>query len=490
LEQVAAATRISADYLRALERDAPLSAFPAPMYARAFLRSYARHLGLSEDGLMVAFSARHGAGDPPPRAVIPLEEPPEARRPPSIRRLPSGLRDLTTSMSSALRPPSGKGSTRRATTANGMLVPNGSAHPRGNGNGNRNGKAASSNGTKGQAVPVLISKSGSSRPKGSRARTRRPLPPRRLTRGVVIGLAALPLLALLLRSDLLLGSGDAKPAPSPSAANAAAAGPELPRGGRTIFPDYRVVAYYGAARDSSGRLGILGVGTPEAAARRLLKQAAEYDRPNRPVLPAFELIGTLATRSPGNDGKYRVRISDPLVGGYLDTARQHQMLLIIDVQPGRADFLPEVKAWERYLRNPDVGLALDPEWHVQANEVPGGGFVGSTDAKTVNAVGDWLASLVRKYDLPQKLFIIHQFTPDMVENKAQVKSWPELATVFDVDGFGSRETKIEKWRLLTANEGTTEHFHGIKLFYEWDSDLMGPKAVMRLQPKVDFIVYQ
>jgi cytoskeletal protein RodZ len=50
------------------------------MYARAFLRSYARHLGLSEDELMAAFSARHGAGDPPPRAVIPLEEPPDARR--------------------------------------------------------------------------------------------------------------------------------------------------------------------------------------------------------------------------------------------------------------------------------------------------------------------------------------------------------------------------------------------------------------------------
>jgi hypothetical protein len=222
----------------------------------------------------------------------------------------------------------------------------------------------------------------------------------------------------------------------------------------------------------------------------LVKQAAEYDRPNRPVLPAFELIGTLATRSPGEDGLYRVRMSDSLVGGYLDTARHYKMLFVIDVQPGRADFLPEVKAWEKYLRDPDVGLALDPEWHVEGDEIPGGGFVGSTTAKTVNAVGDWLASLVRKYHLPQKLFIVHQFTADMIEHKASVKSWPELATVFDVDGFGSRETKIQKWNQLTADEGPNHHYHGFKLFYDWDSDLMGPRAVMRLKPKVDLIVYQ
>jgi transcriptional regulator with XRE-family HTH domain len=484
LEQVAAATRISADYLSALERDAPVSAFPAPMYARAFLRSYARHLGLSEDDLMLAFSTRHGAGDPPPRAVIPLEEPPSAR-PSSMRWIPTGMRDLTSSVSSAIRPGHrtgpmpGNGRKGHNGTGNGTMLSNGSGRSNGRGNG-----AAASNGAGGASVPVVISRNGSARPKGSRPR--RAAPPRRVTRGLVVGLAALPLLALLLRSDLLLGSGDPKPATTPNAANLDL-GPELPRGGRTIFPDYRVVAYYGAAR--TDQLGVLGIG-PEPAAKRLLTQAAAYDRPARPVLPAFELIGTLATKSPGDDGMYRTRMSDSLVGGYLDTARKYKMLFVIDVQPGRADFLPEVKAWEKYLRQPDVGLALDPEWHVGPNGIPGNGFVGSIDAKTVNAVGDWLAALVRKNHLPQKLLIIHQFTADMIKNRTQVKAWPELATVFDVDGFGSRETKIQKWNQLTANEGPTKHFHGFKLFYDWDEDLMGPKSVLRLQPKVDLIVYQ
>jgi len=439
---------------------------------------------------MAAFSARHGAGDPPPRAVIPLEEPPGARRATGIRRLPSGLRDLTASVSTAIRPGVGGRSHRRAPASGTLLPPRGNGHVNGNGHGNGTGNGhanGASAAAVGAAVPVLISKNGSTRPNGSRPRSRRrSAPPRRITRGMLVGLAALPLLALLIRSDLLLGSGDAKPASTPRAASVDL-GPELPRGGRTIFPDYRVVAYYGAARTQ--QLGILGIG-PEAAAKQLVKQAAAYDRASRPVLPAFELIGSLATRSPGEDGLYRVRMSDSLVGGYLDTARRYKMLFVIDVQPGRADFLPEVKAWEKYLRDPDVGLALDPEWHVSGDQVPGGGFVGSTTAKTVNAVGDWLASLVRKYHLPQKLFIIHQFTADMVEHRAAVKSWPELATVFDVDGFGNRATKIQKWNQLTANEGPTHHYHGFKLFYDWDSDLMSPRAVMRLKPKVDLIVYQ
>ena len=50
----------------------------------------------------------------------------------------------------------------------------------------------------------------------------------------------------------------------------------LPRGGRRLFPDYRVVAYYGAPQDA--QLGQLGIGTPAQAGRKLLLQAAEAMR--------------------------------------------------------------------------------------------------------------------------------------------------------------------------------------------------------------------
>src|SRR5881392_2745988 len=57
VEEAADATRIPKRFLEALEDNAPLSAYPAPVYARAFLREYARHLGLDPEPLVAAFSA-------------------------------------------------------------------------------------------------------------------------------------------------------------------------------------------------------------------------------------------------------------------------------------------------------------------------------------------------------------------------------------------------------------------------------------------------
>ncbi|MEA2365595.1 MAG: hypothetical protein QOI32_1107, partial [Thermoleophilaceae bacterium] len=104
------------------------------------------------------------------------------------------------------------------------------------------------------------------------------------------GCAALAAVGVLAGVMTAFGGGDddqptAKPAAQP---------PELPRGGRTILPDKRVVAYYGAPQDDE--LGILGIGPPERAARRLERQAKPFARRGRPVLPAFELIAAIVTR--------------------------------------------------------------------------------------------------------------------------------------------------------------------------------------------------
>jgi len=74
LSEAATATRIEERHLSALERDAPLGAFPAPVYARFFLREYAEYLRLDPDPLLREFEARHA----------PVEEAPVA--PPRVRR--------------------------------------------------------------------------------------------------------------------------------------------------------------------------------------------------------------------------------------------------------------------------------------------------------------------------------------------------------------------------------------------------------------------
>jgi hypothetical protein len=304
---------------------------------------------------------------------------------------------------------------------------------------------------------------------------------RRLTAAAGLG-------GLIAAVVLLVGSGGGEPEPrrvaEPVATPVPARPAELPRGGRSVLPEHRVVAYYGAPQ--SEELGALGIGPPAAAARRLLRQGAPYGRARRPVLPALELIAVIANADPGEDGMYRTRQEHRVIARYLRAARRARALLLLDVQPGRSDFFTEVTRLERWLREPDVGLALDPEWRVTEDEVPGQ-VIGRVDPREVNATSAWLAQLVERERLPEKLLVIHQFTDDMVDETA-LKPREGLAIVLNADGFGGRAVKRAKYHAFTRQ---APGFHqGFKLFYEEDLDLMPPRSVMRLRPPPDFVVYE
>jgi hypothetical protein len=285
---------------------------------------------------------------------------------------------------------------------------------------------------------------------------------------------------------LTAGGGDAPAERSTAAAPTPEPPPELPRGGRQIFPRYRVVAYYGNPADD--QLGILGIGSPALAGRRLLRQARAYERPDRPVMPVMELLAVVANAHPGEDGLYRRQETDAVIRRYLRAARRIKALLVLDIQPGRADFMDEVRRLRKWLRQPDVGLALDPEWHVTAPQVPGQ-VIGSVDAEKVLEVARWLDDLAARNDLPQKLFLIHQFTADMLKNRERLRPQKHLATVLNADGFGTPANKISKYRSFAKLLPWT--FDGFKLFYQEDgASLMKPRRVLRLRPSPDVVVYE
>lgn len=280
--------------------------------------------------------------------------------------------------------------------------------------------------------------------------------------------------------------------PGPTSDDAEAAAPprpratQLPGGGRTFFPDRRVVAFYGNPADDE--LGALGIGTPDQAARKLKRVAKSYERKSRPVLPCLELITTVAAGSPGDDGKYRIQVPEKTIDRYLRAARKAGAVLLLDVQPGLATFPEEVRRLKKWLVQPDVGLALDPEWRIEPGQVPGG-VIGSVSAEEVNAVSIDLAAVVRERNLPEKLFVIHQFTNDMVRDKQKVKIRKGLATVFNVDGFGAPPNKISKYREFTKSTPKGAH-DGFKVFFREDTDRMRPAAVMALQPRPDLVIYE
>jgi hypothetical protein len=313
---------------------------------------------------------------------------------------------------------------------------------------------------------------------------------RRLVAGVVVGvLAVLAVLAVLLAIGLLTGDDDtaggrrataeAAPTPTPTPP------PELPRGGRTLFPHYRVVAYYGAPQDA--QLGELGIGTPLQAGRRLLRQAAPYARGGRPVMPVMELIAVVAAAAPGEGGRYNLRQPDSVIRRYLKAARRIHALLVLDIQPGRSDFFTETTRLRRWLKQPDVGLAIDAEWRVDAPNVPAQ-VIGHVGSREVNATTAWLSQLTERRKLPEKLVIVHQFTDDMVPEQ-ELKRHPGLAYVLNADGFGSREVKVSKYKRF-SRQAPKGFRQGFKLFYHEDVGLMSPRKVLRLKPRPDVVVYE
>jgi len=314
-------------------------------------------------------------------------------------------------------------------------------------------------------------------------RRRREVARRRMYRRrrlVAAGIAVVVVIALVAGGLLALGSGGSEPGAKPGPKRAS-----LPRGGRTILPGQRVVAYYGAPQDDE--LGILGIGSPRRAARRLEHQAKPFSRPGRPVLPAFELIAAIVTSEPGDGGDHSMRQDEATIARYLRVARAHRMLLLLDIQPGYAAFIKEARALERWLREPDVGLAMDPEWSMRPPLLPAQ-EIGSTDAATVNEVSRYLSGIVRRHDLPQKLLVVHRFTHDMIQDEDDLERNPGVALVVNVDGFGDQPNKIAKYHEFTRD--LQRRYNGFKLFYREDLNLMKPPQVLRLRPQPDLVVYE
>ncbi len=260
---------------------------------------------------------------------------------------------------------------------------------------------------------------------------------------------------------------------------------QLPRGGRAIIGHYRVVAYYGAA--GGGALGVLGRGSPEHAARSIARRAAGFRAFGLPVQPAMELIATVAQSSPGPDGDYSTPVSRAVMKRYLAAAHRHKMLLILDLQPGRASFLAQVRALHHLLRDPSVGIGLDPEWKVTSG-APGGGRIGSSAARPINQVIHYVQRVVRANRLPDKLLVVHEFTSTMLPDRRAITPRPGVEVSFHADGFGSPAVKKGVFRQLRF----PRHPFGIgfKLFLTQDSRLMTPREVMRLRPRPDIVTYQ
>ena len=268
----------------------------------------------------------------------------------------------------------------------------------------------------------------------------------------------------------------------------AATGVQLPGGGQLVFPGHRLVALYG--NPESPGLGALGEQDLPASIARARQMAAPYQALSGvPVVPAFEIIATVALSSPGPEGTYSAVTSLATLRPWVEQATAAGFYVILDLQPGRASLLDQAKLYEPLLAMPNVGLALDAEWKLQPGQLPLQ-QIGSVSITEVNSVVHWLAGLTAELHLPQKVLVLHQFRLSMIQDEQDLDIHnDDLAIVVHMDGQGTQEVKQETWDTITA---AAPHgvFFGWKNFLVKDHPMLSPQGTMSKIPVPVMISYQ
>ena len=270
-----------------------------------------------------------------------------------------------------------------------------------------------------------------------------------------------------------------KPAPPPFT---------FPDGGRQLMPNFRLIALYGEPGEPA--LGALGEQSLNDTLSRIKTLAATYQPLSaQPILPALEIIATVASASPTANNDYSQEIDPATLQPWIEAARTAGVYVVLDLQSGRADFLSQAKEYASLLAQPNVGLALDPEWRLTADQLPLA-QIGSVGIDEVNATASWLADLVAANNLPQKLLVLHEFRPSMLPGRAQLDtSRTSLAYVIQMDGQGAQQTKQSTWQTVTSTPPANIYF-GWKNFYLKDSPMLTPDQTMQIAPQPWYVSYQ
>ena len=274
---------------------------------------------------------------------------------------------------------------------------------------------------------------------------------------------------------------------------AVSTGVQAPGGGQLVFPaapgvpGKKYVALYGTP--GTAALGLLGEQDVPATIARAQQLAAEYQALTADtVVPMLEVIATIASAAP-EDGSYsRMRPIDEL-RPVVEAAGDAGIAVVLDLQPGRTDFVTQAQQYAELLALPHVSLALDPEWRLAPDQVHLR-QIGSVGIDEVNAVVAWLADFTRERALPQKMLVLHQFSLRMIGERERLDtSRDELALLIHVDGQGSQPAKAGTWAALQAGAPAGVRW-GWKNFIDEDVPMLDPVQTYQVQPVPDLVTYQ
>ena len=259
-----------------------------------------------------------------------------------------------------------------------------------------------------------------------------------------------------------------------------------------LLPANRIVAFYGNPLEK--RMGALGEYPKDVMLKMLDKEVARWAKadPSHPVIPALHMVVTTAQGAPGKNGLYRLRMKDSLVNAIHGWAKEKRGIFFVDVQLGKDDVRNEIPRLAPFLENPDVHIAVDPEFAMKTSGAVPGTKIGTMDASDINWVIHYVDSIVKAKKLPPKILVVHRFTRKMVTNAKDIRPTPNVQVVMDMDGWGPPWLKFDSYHDYVKAEPV--QYTGFKLFFHNDTKkgnaLLAPAELLWLLPKLMYIQYQ
>lgn len=254
-----------------------------------------------------------------------------------------------------------------------------------------------------------------------------------------------------------------------------------------LLPDNRLLFYYGFPQNPL--MGILGEYEPEECLELLRQQAAEYEEADnsRPWKLGFELIASVAQGEPQSDNSYVADTDGKWLDLYTEFTAANDMVLLLDVQMGRKEPKEDYEGLERWLQYDHVHLAIDPEFKMWGDEIPGQDL-GHITADHVIEAQNWLVEIANRYGTSRKMLVVHQFHVYMIQDKEQIRPVEGVDLVINEDGWGPPDMKRDTYGVVITQQPI--EYHGIKLFYQLDEPLMTAAEIMALDPPPDVVNYQ
>jgi hypothetical protein len=211
-----------------------------------------------------------------------------------------------------------------------------------------------------------------------------------------------------------------------------------------------------------------------------------------PVQPAIHYIAVVAQGIPLKSGNYCLRMPRAQIDSVLSIAKMGNAIVFLDVQVAQSNLQTEVPLLEKYLKMPQVHLAIDPEFAMQEGKIPGK-KIGTLDASDINFCSEYLAKLVKDNHLTPKILIVHRFTQGMVKNYKNILLHPEVQIVVNMDGWGEPVLKHSTYNRYIYRQPV--QFTGFKLFYKNDLKkppyrMYTPEELLKLKPQPIYIQYQ